>query len=108
LGGRLGSGQQWLSWIAIDDLVDIYHRAILDPALSGPINAVGPEPARGKEFAEVLARVMKRPAVFTAPRAAIELVLGDEGAHEFALASQRVSPAVLAGLDHPFRWPNLD
>lgn len=108
LGGRLGSGEQWQSWIAIDDLADIYHRAILDGRLSGPVNAVAPEPVRGKEFAAVLGRVISRPAVLAVPTTAIELALGDQAAHEFALASQRVSPAALAELGHHFRWPTLD
>ena len=108
LGGRLGSGQQWLSWIAIDDLVDIYHRAIIDPQLSGPVNAVAPNPVRGKDFATILARVLHRPALLSVPTQAIELALGTQAAHEFALASQRVSPGTLAGLGHHFRWPTLD
>src|SRR5699024_4961987 len=50
LGGRLGSGRQWLSWIDIDDLVDVYHRALTDPALSGPVNAVAPQPVQNAEY----------------------------------------------------------
>jgi uncharacterized protein (TIGR01777 family) len=108
LGGRLGPGEQWLSWIAVDDLLDIYHLAVVDRRLSGPINAVAPEPVRGKNFAATLARVLHRPGVLAVPAPALELVLGDQGAHEFALAGQRVVPAVLAGRGHEFRWPTLD
>ena len=62
LGGRLGSGRQWLSWIGLDDLVDIYHRALYDTRLTGPVNAVGPEPVRNVDYTKALA------ACFTGPR----------------------------------------
>ena len=67
LGGRLGSGRQWLSWIDIDDLIDIYHRALCDPALSGPVNAVAPQPVRNSEYTSALATVMRRPALIPVP-----------------------------------------
>ena len=107
LGGRLGSGEQWLSWIGIDDLVDIYQRAIVDSTMSGPVNAVTPNPVRDKEFAATLAGVLRRPAVFPVPTQALELLLGDQGAHEFALADIRVSPTLLLAKGHVFRWPEL-
>ena len=58
LGGRLGSGQQWLSWIGIDDLVDVYHRGLWDTDLSGPVNAVAPEPVRNVDYTRTLADVL--------------------------------------------------
>jgi uncharacterized protein (TIGR01777 family) len=108
LGGRLGSGNQWLSWIAVDDLLDIYHRAIVDRRLAGPINAVAPDPVRGKDFAATLARVLHRPGALAVPTPALELILGTQGTHEFALAGQRVVPRVLTARGHRFRWPVLD
>lgn len=108
LGGRIGTGEGWLSWIGIDDLTDIYHLAVVDPRMAGPINAVAPTPVRGKEFAATLGAVLHRPSVFAVPVPALELVLGSQGAHEFALASQRISPAALTELGHRFRWPALE
>ena len=67
LGGRLGSGRQWLSWIDLDDLLDVYHRALADPAISGPVNAVAPEPVRNEEYTRVLAAVLHRPALLPVP-----------------------------------------
>lgn len=106
LGGRLGSGEQWLSWIGIDDLVDIYHRAILDESLSGPVNAVAPEPVTGRDYAQTLAHVLHRPALLPTPALGPRLLLGKEGAEEVALASQRVESVALA--DHEFRHPSLE
>ena len=62
LGGRLGGGQQWLAWIGLDDLLDIYLRAVTDPDLSGPVNAVAPAPVRNADYTAALARVLRRPA----------------------------------------------
>ena len=93
LGGKLGSGRQWTSWCGIDDLVDMYHRALLDPALSGPVNAVCPGPVRNDEYTATLARVLHRPAVVPIPGFAPQVVLGREGRREVAEASQRVEPA---------------
>jgi uncharacterized protein (TIGR01777 family) len=107
LGARLGNGRQWLSWVAIDDLLDIYLRALVDPRLSGPVNAVGPAPVTNADYTAVLARVLRRPAFFSVPPFAVGLVLGAEGSREFALASQRAVPAVLDRLGHRFRYPEL-
>lgn len=108
LGGRLGSGEQWQPWIGIDDLTDVYLRAVVDPALSGAVNAVAPEPVRQQEYAEVLARVLHRPAVLPTPAFGPRLLLGEDGAREVALAGQRVLPAVLDGLGHRFRHGDLE
>lgn len=108
LGAKLGSGRQWLSWVGIDDLLDIYLRAIVDARLSGPVNAVSPLPVTDSEYTETLAHVLRRPAVLSVPTSAVRVALGAEGAREFAFASQRVVPAVLDSLGHPFRYPQLD
>ncbi|ETB48669.1 multidrug MFS transporter, partial [Mycobacterium avium subsp. paratuberculosis 10-8425] len=67
LGGRLGDGRQWLSWIGIDDLIDVYHRALWDSRLNGPVNAVAPQPVRNSEYTTALAAVLHRPAVLPVP-----------------------------------------
>ncbi|OBB97931.1 TIGR01777 family oxidoreductase [Mycobacterium sp. 852002-40037_SCH5390672] len=108
LGGRLGDGRQWLSWIGIDDLVDVYHRALWDATLTGPVNAVAPQPVRNSEYAATLAAVLHRPAALPVPSLGPRLLLGGQGARELASASQRVAPARLAGTGHRFRQPDLD
>jgi uncharacterized protein (TIGR01777 family) len=107
LGGRLGTGKQWLAWIALDDLLDIYLRAVLDEALSGPVNAVAPEPVRNTDYTRTLAGVLRRPAVLPVPGFGPRLLLGDEGAREIAQASQYVLPERLIGAGHRFRQPEL-
>ena len=106
LGGRLGDGKQWLAWIGLDDLLDIYRRAVLDEGLSGPVNAVAPEPVRNTDYTRTLAAVLRRPAVLPVPGFGPRLLLGDEGAREIAQASQYVLPERLTGAGHRFRSPN--
>lgn len=108
LGGPLGGGRQWQSWIDLDDLVDAYHLAIVDDRVSGPVNAVAPEPVRQGEYARVLGAVLRRPAVIPTPSLAPRALLGEEGMRELALASQRVAPAALVELGHRFRRPVLE
>lgn len=108
LGGPVGGGDQWLSWIGIDDLLDIYHRGLWDTTLSGAVNAVAPEPVRNADYTRILAHVLRRPAVLPVPRLGPRLLLGDQGARELACASQRVAPAKLERGGHRFRHPDLD
>jgi hypothetical protein len=108
LGGRIGDGSSWLAWIGLDDLVDVYHRALLDQRLSGPVNAVAPIPVRNREFTGTLALVLHRPALMTVPPVAPRLVLGRQGSLELAEADQRVVPGVLNRLAHRFRHPQLE
>lgn len=108
LGGPLGSGQQWLPWIGIDDLVDIYHRALWDTALSGSVNAVAPSPVRNIDYTQVLGRVLHRPTVLPVPALGPRLLLGAQGVRELACASQRVLPSRLSAAGHPFRLPDLE
>jgi hypothetical protein len=108
LGGPTGDGSGWQPWIEIDDLLDIYLRAVTDPALSGPVNAVAPGEARNAGYTRALGRVLHRPAVIPVPPAGPRLLLGAEGSRELAEASQRVRPAALAAAGHSFRFPELD
>lgn len=107
LSGRLGSGRQWMSWIALDDLTDIYLRAIVDTRVEGAVNGTAPEPLTNREFTSVLGSVLHRPTVVPVPGWAPGLLLGSRGADELAFADQRIVPDVLAGLEHPFRFPEL-
>lgn len=108
LGGHVGDGSQWLAWIGLDDLVDVYHRALVDPRLVGPVNAVAPIPVRNREFAHTLALVLRRPSLLTVPRFGPRLLLGAEGASELAEADQRAVPGVLNALAHRFRHAELE
>src|ERR1700689_2006015 len=108
LGGRLGSGKQWLSWTGLDDLLDIYLRAVTDPGLSGPVNAVAPEPVRNAAYASTLASVLHRPALLPVPAFGPRLLLGRAGADQVAEASQYVRPQRLIDAGHRFRHPVLE
>jgi uncharacterized protein len=107
LGGRLGSGKQWMSWIAIEDVIGAVREALTHESLSGAVNAVSPNPVQNAEFTRVLARVLHRPAIFTAPAFALRVVLG-EMADELLLASQRVQPQKLIASGYAFRFPELE
>ena len=108
LGGRLGDGRQWFSWIDIDDLLEVYHRALTDPGLAGPVNAVAPQPVRNEEYTRILASVLHRPALLPVPGFGPRLLLGDEGAREVAQADQFVVPKALIDAGHRFRRPDLE
>lgn len=107
LGGRIGSGRQWWSWISIDDAV----RAIaflLDHELNGPVNLTAPNPARNADFARALGKALHRPAVLPLPAFAPKLLLGAELAHELLLTSARVEPARLLDAGFAFDHATLD
>jgi uncharacterized protein (TIGR01777 family) len=104
LGGRLGSGRQYMSCISLEDHVRTLRTVLERADLHGPVNATGPEPVTNAEFTAALAGVLHRPAVFTAPAFAMRLVLG-EAADELALTSLRVVPAVLQRAGFTFRHP---
>ncbi|KXO90056.1 nucleoside-diphosphate sugar epimerase [Tsukamurella pulmonis] len=108
LGGRLGDGRQWQPWVSIDDLVDVYHRALWDTELSGPVNAVGPRVVRNAVYTRALGRAVHRPALLPVPAFGPALLLGREGSDDLAFASQRVHPAVLEGRGHVFRHPSIE
>jgi len=108
LGGRLGSGRQWVSWIGIDDMVDAYLRCLVDPALEGAVNAAAPNPVTNAQLAATLARVLRRPALAPVPALGPKLLLGPEAAREFVLAGQRVVPGKLIAAGHQFRHPDLE
>ena len=108
LGGPIGRGRQWLSWIDLDDLTDLYCLALVEDRVSGPFNAVAPNPVRNAEYAATLARVLRRPCALRVPDLAPRLVLGGEGSRELALASQRVRAGRAASAGHSFRRPSLE
>lgn len=103
-GGHLGDGSQHFAWVALDDVVDVYHRAAIDPNLHGPVNAVGPQVLTNAEFTQILAKVGGGFPLIPVPRQAPEVLLGKQGARELALADQHVVPKRLEELGHPFRY----
>ena len=107
LGGRLGSGRQWLSWTSLDDIVGAYLHALTHDELDGPVNNVAPNPVTNAEFTATLARVLRRPAVLHVPAFAPRLVLG-ESAEEFLFVSQRARPVRLLETGYRFRFPELE
>ena len=106
LGGRLGPGSQWWSWIHVDDIVGAIHHVIRTESLSGPVNLVAPNAVRNSEFAQVLASVLGRPALLPVPAFAARLALG-EMAQELMLSSQRVEPSKLRASGYEFRFCEL-
>ncbi|APT92457.1 nucleoside-diphosphate sugar epimerase [Corynebacterium phocae] len=107
LGGPFGDGEFWFSWIAHDDLTDIYFRAIVDESMEGPINATSPNPVLNREMVKALGKELGRPTVIPVPTLGPALLLGKEGARELALADQRALPAYLENLGHTFRYPHI-
>lgn len=105
VGGRLGNGRQWMSWIGLTDVVLLIRQAISNEALRGAVNAVTPNAVTNAEFTSALAKVLRRPALFPAPRFALQLALGEMAGA--LLASQRVTPAKLNALEYPFKHPQL-
>jgi uncharacterized protein (TIGR01777 family) len=106
LGGKLGTGQQWMSWVTVADVVAILKYALENNAVRGAVNVVSPQPVRNAEFTKVLGEIMHRPAFFTAPAFALRLALG-EMADGMLLASERVQPSVLEKLGYRFLHPDL-
>jgi hypothetical protein len=106
LGGRLGRGTQWMSWITLDDVVRVLIAALERPDLSGPLNTVAPGPVTNADFTRQLAAAVRRPACLDAPAPILELLLG-EMAREVLLASQRVVPRALLDAGFDFGDPML-
>jgi len=107
LGGRLGPGTQWWSWIHVDDIVAAIHHAMQSESLSGPLNLVSPNPLPNAEFTKVLASVLGRPAFFPVPEIVLKLAFGALAARELFLASQRVEPSKLKATGYEFRFSDL-
>lgn len=107
VGGQLGDGKQWMSWISLEDYARAVQFVIANAAMSGAANFVAPEPVRNDEFTRTLGRVLNRPAVLPVPSFALDIFFGNM-ANETMLASQRVLPKKLAGAGFEFRHPQLE
>lgn len=106
LGARAGTGQQWVSWIGIDDTIAAIYDILFDAELAGPVNLTAPNPVTNATFAKVLARVLHRPAALRVPAPAMQMVLGRDMARETVLSGQRVLPSKLASAG--FSWDHED
>lgn len=107
VGGRIGNGRQWMSWVHVADVVGAIEHALDNPSVTGPVNVVGPNPAMNAEFTRTLARALHRPAIFPMPAFAARLAFGEMG-DALLLASQRVEPAKLVESGYQFRFPRLE
>ena len=107
IGGRIGDGKQWMSWITLEDVVAALKFMLLDTAARGPVNFVTPKPVTNAEFTQTLGRVLSRPTIFPVPAFGARLAFG-EMADALLLSSQRVQPAVLEDKGFPFYWPTLE
>jgi uncharacterized protein (TIGR01777 family) len=107
IGGRVGDGKQWMSWITLEDVVAGLKFMLLDTAARGPVNFVAPKPVTNAEFTRTLGRVLARPTFFPVPAFGVRLAFG-EMADALLLSSQRVEPVVLEEKGFPFYWPTLE
>ena len=107
LGGPIGDGDQYMSWIELDDLLAVLLESMSNRNLRGPVNAVAPQNVTSREFASILGDVLHRPSFFPAPEFAVRLAMG-QMAEELVLFSQRAKPAVLTGEHFAFDFPDLE
>jgi uncharacterized protein (TIGR01777 family) len=107
-GGKVGSGDQWLSWIARTDAVSALHFLLRDDDLRGPVNVVAPNPETNAQFSKILGHVISRPSMAHVPAMAVRLMLGAEMANATILASQRVRPKALDEYGFRFQYPHLE
>jgi uncharacterized protein (TIGR01777 family) len=107
IGGRIGNGRQYISWITIDDLVGIIHHAIRNESLNGPVNAVVPNPVTNRELTSTLGHVLSKPAFFALPAFAARIAFG-KMADEVLLASTRVLPTQLKETGYKYQFPDLE
>ena len=105
LGGKLGRGRQWMSWIHVADVTALIRHALATDALRGPINATAPNPGTNSEFTRTLAEALHRPGIFPVPAFALKLAYGEMAS--VIIASQRVLPAAAESAEFHFRYPNL-
>jgi uncharacterized protein len=106
VGGRVGNGHQWMSWIDIEDMIGAIHHILKADLLQGPVNMVAPKPVTNAEFTKTLADVLSRPAVFPLPEFVVKTAFGEMG-ETVLLGSQRVEPARLVSTGYPFRFKEL-
>ena len=105
LGGRIGHGQQWMSWVHLDDLTDAIIWLLTHPTLSGPFNGTAPKPVTNSDFTKALGRCLKRPTIFTVPAVVLKLALGEMS--RLLLTGQRVLPTKLLESGFEFKYSDV-
>ena len=108
VGGILGNGRQYMSWISLDDAVGGIYHALVTDSLQGPVNNVAPHPVTNREFTKTLGRVLRRPTLFPLPSFGLRLMFGEEMANELFLSSTRVEPVRLLETGYTFQYPELE
>jgi hypothetical protein len=106
VGGRVGNGRQWMSWIDLQDMVGAIHHIFDTDRLQGPVNMVAPNPVTNEEFTKTLGRVLSRPAILPVPAFAVKTIFGEMG-ETVLLGSERVEPRQLAASRYPFQFSSL-
>ena len=106
VGGKLGNGKQYMSWVHLDDIVGAFAHALDAPSLSGPVNLCAPNPVTNAEFTKALARVLSRPALFRVPGFALRIAMGEMS--QFALASARLYPLKIMQSGYKFEWDDVE
>ena len=107
VGGKLGSGRQWMSWVTLEDVIAAIRWALENDGVRGVVNVVSPKPVRNEEFTKELARAMHRPGLFAAPAFALRMAMGEEMADSMLLASERVLPGRLKAMGFGFQYESL-
>jgi uncharacterized protein (TIGR01777 family) len=107
LGGRIGQGNQWMSWIHLDDLVDIILYCIEHDSLQGAINGTSPHPVTNHTFTKVLGKVLKRPTLLPMPEVVVKLLMGQMG-EELLLAGKKIFPAKILDAGYKFQYENVE
>ncbi len=108
IGGRIGSGRQWFSWVAIDDELGAIRHVLANPSVDGPVNVTSPNPVTNAEYTRALGRVLRRPTVLPTPTPVLQLLLGRELVSEMLLGGQRVLPTALQASGYTFARPSLE
>ena len=106
LGGKLGNGRQYMSWVHLDDVVGAFAHALNTPSLSGPVNIAAPNPVTNAEFTRALAKALSRPAIFAVPGFALRIAMGEMA--QFALSSARLYPLRIIESGFKFRWADVE
>ena len=107
VGGKIASGRQWMSWVALDDVVESLKFALMNRDVRGPVNVAAPEPVTNLDFTRAVASALHRPAIFPVPALALKFAFGREMAEALLLSSQRVMPAMLTRFGYRFLRPSF-
>ena len=106
-GGKLGSGKQWMPWVALEDVIGLLYMMMMENGIEGPVNVVSPRPVQNAEFTQILGRVIRRPTVIPVPSFAIKTLFGEMG-QTLLLEGRKVKPAVVLNTDFEYQFARLE